>query len=166
MLAIIWTTKHFSPYLYGQTFKIVTDHRPLTCVMNFKEPNSKLVRWKLQLQQFNWGCLQKGSQNVVADALARTTGDVTINCAMSCTDKDYSNAVTISTKPIQAERSTPKPFKNKIRTILETHNDEEKVNNILKQILKPNKTCAIFVMITSSVKHSSTTDSHKKLSIH
>jgi len=37
------------------------------------------------------------------------------------------------------------PFKNKIRrTIAETYYDKQSMANILKQIVKPNKTCAIF----------------------
>jgi len=40
--------------------------------MNFKEPNSKLVRWKLQLLEYDYEAVyKKGSQNVVADALSR-----------------------------------------------------------------------------------------------
>jgi len=41
MLAIIWGIKYFRPYLFGNKFKIVTDPRPLTWLMGFKEPNSK-----------------------------------------------------------------------------------------------------------------------------
>jgi len=29
LLAIIWTVKHFRPYVYGTRFKIVTDHKTL-----------------------------------------------------------------------------------------------------------------------------------------
>jgi len=37
------------------------------------------------------------------------------------------------------------PFKNKMRrTISETYYDKQNMADILKQILKPNKTCAIF----------------------
>lgn len=47
LLAIIWATKYFRPYLFGRHFNIVTDHRPLQYLMNLKEPNSRLIRWKL-----------------------------------------------------------------------------------------------------------------------
>lgn len=40
MLAIIWATKYYRPYLYGRKCKIITDHKPLTWLMSFKEPNS------------------------------------------------------------------------------------------------------------------------------
>lgn len=83
MLAIIWATKHFRPYLYGQKFTIVTDHRPLTWLMNFKEPNSKLVRWKLQLLEYDYDVVyKKGSQNVVADALSRIAGEINTNSVL------------------------------------------------------------------------------------
>jgi len=72
MLAIVWGIQHFRPYLFGHKFTIVTDHRPLTWLMGFKEPNFKLVRWKLQLLEYDYEVTyKKGSQNVVADALSR-----------------------------------------------------------------------------------------------
>lgn len=72
MLAIIWAIKYFRPYLFGKKFKIVTDHRPLIWLMNFKEPGSKLVLWRLKLLEYEFEIVyKKGLQNVVADALSR-----------------------------------------------------------------------------------------------
>lgn len=72
LLAIVWATKHFRPYLYGRKFLIYTDHRPLTWIKSIKEPNSKLTRWKLRLAEFDYDIKHKdGKQNCNADALSR-----------------------------------------------------------------------------------------------
>ena len=43
-LAIVWSCKQYRPYLYGNKFTIVTDHKPLTLVFNVKAPSSRLLR--------------------------------------------------------------------------------------------------------------------------
>ncbi|KAL0867440.1 hypothetical protein ABMA27_008227 [Loxostege sticticalis] len=71
-LAIIFGTKTFRPYLYGRRFKIVTDHRPLKWLFNCKDPRSKLVRWRLKLEEFDYEVeYKKGKINSNADALSR-----------------------------------------------------------------------------------------------
>jgi len=54
LLAIIWATKHFRQYFYGRKFKIVTNHKPLIWLMNAKDPNSRLMRWRLKLEEFDY----------------------------------------------------------------------------------------------------------------
>lgn len=72
LLAIDWATRHFRPYLFGRKFTLYTDHQPLTYALNLKTPNSKLVKWRLRLSEFNFEVEYKpGKQNVVADALSR-----------------------------------------------------------------------------------------------
>jgi len=72
ILATVWGIKHFRSYLFGHNGTIVTDHRPLTWLVGFKERNSKFVRWKLPLLEYEYeATYKKGSQNVVADALSR-----------------------------------------------------------------------------------------------
>lgn len=72
LLAIVWATKYFRPYLFGHKFKIITDHKPLTWLFSLKEPNSKLVRWRLRLEEFDYEIFyKKGKQNTNADALSR-----------------------------------------------------------------------------------------------
>ena len=44
LAAILWGIKNFRPYLYGRKFKIVSDHKPLTCIMSVKDPGSRLMR--------------------------------------------------------------------------------------------------------------------------
>ncbi|XP_045456466.1 uncharacterized protein LOC123666419 [Melitaea cinxia] len=71
-LAIIWGTKTFRPYLYGNKFNILTDHRPLKWLFNCKDPSSKLVRWRLKLEEFDYNIeYKKGKINSNADALSR-----------------------------------------------------------------------------------------------
>ena len=72
LLAIVWATKYFRPYLFGRKFKILTDHKPLQWVMNLKEPNSRLTRWKLKLAEYDFTVIyKKGKCNTNADALSR-----------------------------------------------------------------------------------------------
>lgn len=72
LLAIIWAVKHFRPYLYGNKFTIFTDHRPLAWLYSLKEPNSKLTRWRLRLEEYDFEIkYKKGPQNTNADALSR-----------------------------------------------------------------------------------------------
>lgn len=71
-LAIIFGTKTFRPYLYGHKFTIITDHRPLKWLFNCKDPGSKLVRWRLKLEEFDYDVIYKrGRINSNADTLSR-----------------------------------------------------------------------------------------------
>lgn len=72
LLSIIYATKYFRPYIFGRKFRIITDHKPLQWLMNLKEPNSRLVRWRLKLEEFDYEIVyKKGKQNTNADALSR-----------------------------------------------------------------------------------------------
>ena len=65
--------KHFRPYLYGRKFKVVSDHKPLTWIMSVKDPGSRLMRWRIQLEEYDFEIMQKpGARNSNADALSRT----------------------------------------------------------------------------------------------
>ena len=72
LLAIVWATKHFRQYLYGRKFSTVTDHKPLVWLMNVKDPNSRLMRWRLKLEEYDYEIIYKsGKTNTNADALSR-----------------------------------------------------------------------------------------------
>ena len=74
LLAIIFAVKHFRPYVYGQKFTLITDHRSLTWLDQLKDPTmgSRLARWKIKLQEYDYKIAFKpGRVNANADALSR-----------------------------------------------------------------------------------------------
>jgi len=72
LLAIVWAVKHFRPYVYGTKFKIVTDHKPLIWLFNVNDPGSRLIRWRLKLEEYDYEIIHKtGRANANADALSR-----------------------------------------------------------------------------------------------
>lgn len=71
-LAVVWAVTHFRPYVYGQKFTVVTDHKPLVWIFNLKDPSSRIMRWRIKLEEYDFDVIHKsGRLNSNADALSR-----------------------------------------------------------------------------------------------
>ena len=71
-LGIVCALKHFEVYLIGQEFTISTDHQALKYLQNMKNSNSRLTRWALAIQPFQFVIVHKsGLDNTNADGLSR-----------------------------------------------------------------------------------------------
>ncbi|GFT56597.1 integrase catalytic domain-containing protein [Trichonephila clavipes] len=63
----------------GRKFKVFTDHKPLAGFLSNKNPSSKILRWKLALEEFNCDIHYiRGSLNSVAYHLSRCINNITI----------------------------------------------------------------------------------------
>jgi len=110
LLGIVWATKYFRPYLFGRKFKVITDHKPLTWLFSLKEPNSKLVRWRLKLEEFDYEVIyKKGKENSNVDALSRVElhanealpniDNLDISTVHSA-EEDFESGIHISERPL------------------------------------------------------------------
>ena len=71
-LAIVETIKHFSVYLTGVPFTVVTDHSCLRYLNQMRDTGGRLTRWALVLQPYNYLVHHRpGSKNANADGLSR-----------------------------------------------------------------------------------------------
>lgn len=71
-LAIVVGLRKFRHYLLGSKFKIVTDCNAVKHTINKQEINSRIGRWVLQTQEFNFDIVHRpGSQMQHVDALSR-----------------------------------------------------------------------------------------------
>ena len=53
-LAVVWSVKHFRPYLLGHRFVLITDHQPLKWLKSMKDPPPKIARWIMSLQEYDF----------------------------------------------------------------------------------------------------------------
>ena len=76
-LAIVTFTRHFRHYLLGRKFTIVTDHRALQWLHNFKDPDGKTSRWLEKLAPFDYDVRHRPGKSIGrADGLSRIPSSV------------------------------------------------------------------------------------------
>jgi hypothetical protein len=46
-LAVVWGCEHYHLYLFGQDFKVISDHKPLEAIFNnpHSKPPARIERW-------------------------------------------------------------------------------------------------------------------------
>ncbi|GFW16498.1 hypothetical protein TNCV_2351221 [Trichonephila clavipes] len=72
VLTIIEALKKFKEYILGMPFKIITDCNAFTKTMSKKDLNTRIARWALNLQDYDYTILHRsGSQMTHVDALSR-----------------------------------------------------------------------------------------------
>jgi hypothetical protein len=123
-LAIIFGVKQFRPYLYGRKFIIISDHRPLTWLFNLKNPLSKLARWRIQLEEYDYEIRYKpGVQNSNVDALSR------MYTIQEIKNESYEQFL----EKLETQLMTNSNVKETIGTLIEAPSEYNIVSEIAKQ---------------------------------
>jgi hypothetical protein len=92
LIAIIWDCRHFRPYLLGRNFTIVTDHKPLVCLV------LKTQALDYYVGVFYWKNLIilssiKQRKNANADALSRNPLVMTVMIALKEKQREILNEI-------------------------------------------------------------------------
>lgn len=77
LLSIIHCLTKFRTYLIGNKFTIITDNKALTFLNKCHLTSSRMMRWVLAIQEFNFDVVHcRGKENIVADILSRIPEDM------------------------------------------------------------------------------------------
>ena len=69
---VLYAIKTYHIYLSGRHFRIITDHIALKWLMNIKEPSSRLARWAIYIQEYEFEIVNRAGRYLInADAISR-----------------------------------------------------------------------------------------------
>ena len=84
LLAVVQGCKTFKNYLLGRKFDIITDHRCLIWLTNFKHPENRLARWLETLAAYDYDLKYRPGTTIShADALSRYPHEIS-PCPPEC----------------------------------------------------------------------------------
>ncbi len=107
-LAVVWAVEKWRQYLEGRPFVVLTDHAALTWVFNHPRPTSRLTRWAIRLQGFDFTVrYRKGRCNVVPDSLSRAMSEEEpLGCVAVCQVIDVNGDLPINWEELgQSQKS-------------------------------------------------------------
>lgn len=71
-LALVWAVERFHYYLYGRSFELVTDHKPLETIFGpTSKPCARIERWVIRLQTYECKVIYRPGKSNIADPLSR-----------------------------------------------------------------------------------------------
>ena len=72
-LAITWACEHFHIYIFGASFTVFTDHKPLTSIFNNtrSQLSARIERWVLRTQPYDMTVIYRPGHDNPADYLSR-----------------------------------------------------------------------------------------------
>ena len=95
-LAVVEGIKAYKEYLSHQKFTVYTDHQALKWLHSVKDTSTRLGRWAIQLQEYQYDVVHKqGRVHLNADALSRRTYDTSV---IEVTEDNSVNSVTLEPK--------------------------------------------------------------------
>jgi hypothetical protein len=75
-LSLVTAVRAFSVYFGAAPVTVYTDHSPLQFINRMSGHNQKLLRWSLELQQYNINIVHRaGKDNLLPDLLSRPVDD-------------------------------------------------------------------------------------------
>jgi len=118
MLALVWATRYFRCYLYGERFLVRKDHAALTYLQKFADHNSRLLRWSLKLSELDFVVEHRaGSKMGHVDALRRHVGAITNPDPLS-----RQNVQQEQRKDAFCRTQTPRTYHSKSEYFPDSHN--------------------------------------------
>ena len=72
-LAVTWGIQHFHMHLYGGSFEVATDHKPLLPIFNkpTAKPPLRIERWLMRLQEYDFMLTYQPGKTNPADYMSR-----------------------------------------------------------------------------------------------
>ena len=99
-LGVVYAVKSFRIYLHGRFFLLVTDHQPLSWLMQQSKLSSHHARWAMALAGFHFQIVHRpGLRHQNADGLSRNAQDIPDHTDAQL---DRSDSHLVTYKPLQA----------------------------------------------------------------
>jgi transposase InsO family protein len=126
LLSIVHCLKKFRIYVLGQKLTIVTDNKALTFIKKCHLNNSRITRWILGIQEYNFNIIHcSGKENIVADLLSRCPEDAQEEHKMNQPDELDINVI---------QKSLSKEMKHQLKAIGKNQMLESKLTKIIQEI--------------------------------
>ena len=137
LLSIVRCLEKFRIYVLGQPLTIITDNKALTFMHKCHLNNSRITRWILSIQEYNFNILHcKGKENLVANILSRYPEDVAEEDQIDDNFEYQINYVTIKIY---------KDVSNMIRDMGKFQKKDMKLGPIIDNLNSRNVKCVNFI---------------------